>query len=302
LTAFVLLVACDKAKGDTAAPEDTVAAPPPKPPAEVLASCVERLDGVAANRDIADDHPEVLALRKECTMLYARCGQLDSAIAFARGDDRASVLDHVERCTQAYCGELNPKPALCGGATAMLTGGDVAAIERASLEFHQAMLAKDVGADAASLEPSAKKLASAWARYGSAAMGTLGDAASLGFRVKVTPDGFELAVESPIKWASAAGDPADTKLKVPLLAEKKKAKGGVDASRWNYAVLAQEAKALKAAYPEESAVSLMVDTAVPNDVQTRTMNALRGDGCKLEPDATPAKVPPECLFWRQILR
>jgi hypothetical protein len=300
-TILLILVACEKSQGETAAPEDTVATAPPKPAAEVASSCADRVEALASNRELPDDHPELVAARKECTMLYARCGTVDSAIAFARGDDRSLVLGQVEKCREAYCGEMNPKPTLCGGASSILTGTDAAAIERASLEFHQAMLAKDVGGDAAALEPAAKKLAAAWTRYGSTSMGgTLGDAASLGFRVKVTADGFELATETPHKWA--AGGEAETSVKLPVVADKKKAKAAADPARWNYAALGKEAKALKVAFPEESTVTLVVDTTVPTEVQTRTMNALRGDGCKLEPDASPAKVPAECLFWRQILR
>jgi hypothetical protein len=174
-----------------------------------------------------------------------------------------------------------------------LTGTDQDAAATASAEFHEAMVTADLG-PGDQWGPLVERLAELWEGYGEVDMGGFEAAESLGLKVFVTPQGFELRTESMQEWI-AGGKRANG---VALPAKKGK-KGAVE---YDYAALGNEARKLKANHPEESSVTVVIDDAVPKEVGLQAMDALRGEGCEVAPDASPAEVPDDCLFWRQILQ
>jgi hypothetical protein len=312
LPAVLLLVAfagCDKSEPATQEPEpETKEVVAPKPTPALVEGCIDRLAKWSEIRDkpAPEDDAQLQGIKAECGVLYAKCGSVDTAAVFVAGGNRTRSLELVDQCLTAYCGGFgDPKPSLCASGKATLMGKDKEAARKGALEFHAAMLVMDVQADAAALQVATERLADPWTGYGEVDLSAVGDSVSVAFEVHVNAKGFELRTGEPVAWKTKP-EPKAAKLELPLLDPKKAKKGAaadaVDPNRWDYDTLAKEAAALKAAFPEESSVTLVVDEKVPTEVQTRTMNALRGKGCKLDANARPTTVPPECVYWRQILR
>ena len=288
-----LVLGCDK-KEDTTNPDDSL---PKGPTADGVVSCIDRIDEwiQIPNKPPEERDGTWLKIKKECSVLYNKCGGVQTTVAFVRKGNRGLVLDLAGKCIESYCGDFPaPKPRVCDGGTAYLTGTDQDAAATASAEFHKAMVAADLGAGD-EWAPLVARLGELWEGYGEVDLGdTFSGAEALGFKVFVTPEGFDLRTNTMQEWIKS-GKRANG-VQIPATKGKK---GEVE---YDYAALSNEARKLKANNNEESSVTIVVDDAVPEEVQSRTMEALRGEGCELEPDASPSTVPDGCRFWRQILQ
>lgn len=68
---------------------------------------------------------------------------------------------------------------------------------------------------------------------------------------------------------------------------------------YDWAALASAARDLKRLFPAESTVKVTAEGDVPMDVLVRTLDVLRGDGCKL---AASGEAPADaCLFWTPVI-
>lgn len=101
---------------------------------------------------------------------------------------------------------------------------------------------------------------------------------ALEFRVMIGSDGFE------------AGPERGQSSRIPLA-------GGTH----DFAALAAYARDLKAAYPDESTVTISAEGDISMDLLVRTLDVLRGDTCKLAGYARGERPDPDCLFWSPVI-
>lgn len=101
---------------------------------------------------------------------------------------------------------------------------------------------------------------------------------ALEFKVQIARDGF------------SAGPERGQSTQIPL------ASGEHD-----FAALARYARDLKAAYPDEAAVTVTAEGDVSMDLLVRTLDVLRGDQCKLAGYARGEAPGPDCLFWSPLI-
>ena len=102
----------------------------------------------------------------------------------------------------------------------------------------------------------------------------------LDFRVIIGSDGFH---------ARSGGADLDAG-KIPLRGD------GHD-----YAALTAAARDLKRLFPTEITVKITAEGDVPMDVLVRTIDALRGDHCKLGAWTRGEQPGDECLFWSPVI-
>jgi biopolymer transport protein ExbD len=70
----------------------------------------------------------------------------------------------------------------------------------------------------------------------------------------------------------------------------------------DYAALASQARALKDAFPTAHHVTVSAEANIPMDALIKTLDTLRGDGCRLEGVyAGERAAPRECMFWQPII-
>ena len=100
----------------------------------------------------------------------------------------------------------------------------------------------------------------------------------LEFKVIIGSDGFE-TVASGSKGA-----------RIPL------AGAGHD-----FAALTKVARDLKAGFPEEGTVTISAEGDIPMHVLVRTIDALRGESCRLAGYAQGEKPDAGCLFWSPVI-
>lgn len=100
----------------------------------------------------------------------------------------------------------------------------------------------------------------------------------LEFKVIIGSDGFE-TVASGSKGA-----------RIPL------AGAGHD-----FAALTKVARDLKAGFPEEGTVTISAEGDIPMHVLVRTIDALRGESCRLAGYAQGEKPDASCLFWSPVI-
>lgn len=100
----------------------------------------------------------------------------------------------------------------------------------------------------------------------------------LEFKVMIARDGFQ---------TSTSGT---TAARIPL-----------DGSEYDYAALTAAARQLKHGFPSENGVTITAEGDVPMDVLVRTLDALRGDGCKLSGYLKGEQPDAACLFWSPVI-
>lgn len=70
---------------------------------------------------------------------------------------------------------------------------------------------------------------------------------------------------------------------------------------YDWAALAATARHLKQRFPAESTVKITAEGDVPMDVLVRTLDVLRGDGCKLGAWSRGEAPEDACLFWTPVI-
>lgn len=100
------------------------------------------------------------------------------------------------------------------------------------------------------------------------------------FKVAIGRDGFET------RSGGAAVGPAT----IPRLGDD-----------YDWAALAAAARDLKRMFPAETSVTVTAEGDVPMDVLVRTLDVLRGDGCKLGAWARGEAPDDACLFWAPVI-
>lgn len=101
---------------------------------------------------------------------------------------------------------------------------------------------------------------------------------ALGFKVIIGSDGFETVASG-----SKGG-------RIPL------AGAGHD-----FAALAKVARDLKASFPDEATVTITAEGDIPMHVLVGTIDALRGESCKLAGYVQGERPDPDCLFWSPVI-
>ena len=125
------------------------------------------------------------------------------------------------------------------------------------------------------------------------------DEKPLKLKVFIMEDGFRVSAAGQQEGADA-GKSADSQR--PTIPLKKPSAGPEDYERYDYAALEAKAREYKAQKTSETVVTISAENSIPMQVLIGTMDAMRGEGCKLvEAMAGTADVPKECLFWQPIV-
>lgn len=69
----------------------------------------------------------------------------------------------------------------------------------------------------------------------------------------------------------------------------------------DYAALAEASRTLKAAHPDEVTVTVTAESDVPMATLVRTLDTLRGDGCKLAGMNVGEQPSAQCLFFSPVI-
>lgn len=69
----------------------------------------------------------------------------------------------------------------------------------------------------------------------------------------------------------------------------------------DFEALAVATRSLKSAYPQEVSVTVSAENNVPMDKLVRTLDTLRGDGCKLARVRMGEEPSSECLFFSPVI-
>jgi len=123
--------------------------------------------------------------------------------------------------------------------------------------------------------------------YTTAVTGDPGEDDELLFQVMVAEDGFYTTIagarlgEGTPDIALRAGAPTD--------------------DLYDYGALEARARDLKRQHPQASRVGLTAEGSVSLQTLVRTMDALRGRGCKLEMVHKGESPPDSCLFWDVVV-
>ena len=121
----------------------------------------------------------------------------------------------------------------------------------------------------------------------------------LDLKVMVKSDGYFISSSSQQEGADAG---ASQDSNMPTIPVAKTCTGPEDYECFDYKKLQAKAAEYKAAYPKEVVVKINAEPDISMQVLINTMDALRGDGCKLLESVQAGKeVPPECLFWNVII-
>ncbi|MCA9690100.1 MAG: biopolymer transporter ExbD [Nannocystaceae bacterium] len=117
----------------------------------------------------------------------------------------------------------------------------------------------------------------------------------LNFQVTILSDGFK---------TTAAGNPMGegSGPSIPLRVGDPDRFAGELADSHDYAALSAAARELKLSHPGESRVTITAEGDVPMQTLVRTIDALRGETCKLGKAQTAGeRVPDDCMFWQPIV-
>ena len=121
---------------------------------------------------------------------------------------------------------------------------------------------------------------------------------------------------SPPKMCATCGEPDPNKPKTEPLAYKVmiRSDGFVATSQsggkseiplrsgeLDYAALADATRSLKSAHPDEVTVMVTAENDVPMDKLVRTLDTLRGDGCKLGGVRNGEQPGPQCMFYSPVI-
>jgi biopolymer transport protein ExbD len=121
----------------------------------------------------------------------------------------------------------------------------------------------------------------------------------LNLKVFIMEDGYRVSASGQQAGADA-GKSADSNS--PTIALAKPGTPLDDHDRYDYAGLEAKAKEYKALFPHETVVTVSAENSIPMQSLLRTMDALRGNDCKLMGAMTAnEEVPAECLFWQAIV-
>ncbi len=121
----------------------------------------------------------------------------------------------------------------------------------------------------------------------------------LELKVFIMEEGYRVSAGKQQEGAEAGQEQNSEAPTIPL------AKPGApmdDYERYNYTELEAKAREYKNKYPNEVVVTISAENTVPLGVLTRTMDALRGDDCRLLKAITAnEEIPPECMFWQPVI-
>lgn len=121
----------------------------------------------------------------------------------------------------------------------------------------------------------------------------------LNLKVFIMEDGYRVSASGQQAGAEAGKEADSSAPTIPL------AKPGTpldDFERFDYSRLEAESKKYKDLFPHETVVTISAENSIPMQVLIRTMDAMRGQDCKLIGAMRDGEeVPPECLFWQAIV-
>ncbi len=125
------------------------------------------------------------------------------------------------------------------------------------------------------------------------------DEQPLEFKVMVRGDGYSIVTNKQLEGAGAGVAQDSSAPTIPLAYSWA---GGQDYQCYDYNELAQKAAQIKSAYPKESVVKINAEADVPMQVLVNTIDALRGEGCKLAESIQSGKeVSADCHFWNVVI-
>lgn len=78
-------------------------------------------------------------------------------------------------------------------------------------------------------------------------------------------------------------------------------RGGLGAEHLDYTALAAQMRDLKAAYPTSNKVTVAAERDIEMDTLVRTLDTLRGEGCKMRPIQAGEAPGEACMFWNTII-
>jgi hypothetical protein len=111
-------------------------------------------------------------------------------------------------------------------------------------------------------------------------------------------DGFRVSAQSQQQGAEAGRSADSNRPTIPV----KNSDGGLDDySRYDYAALEAQAIKYKQLFPHETVATVSAENNIPMQVIVSTMDALRGNQCRLLTALQGEEVPPECLFWQPVI-
>jgi biopolymer transport protein ExbD len=121
----------------------------------------------------------------------------------------------------------------------------------------------------------------------------------LNLKVFIMEDGYRVSASGQQAGAEAGKSADSGAPTIPL------AKPGTtldDFDRFDYPALEAEAKKYKDLFPHETVVTISAENSIPMQVLIKTMDAMRGQDCKLIGAMRDGEeVPPECMFWQAIV-
>ena len=121
----------------------------------------------------------------------------------------------------------------------------------------------------------------------------------LNLKVFIMEDGYRVSASGQQAGAEA-GKSADSNS--PTIALAKPGTSLEDFDRYDYVLLTAEARKYKDLFPHENVVTISAENSIPMQVLINTMDAMRGNECKLIGAMTMnEEVPPECMFWQAIV-
>lgn len=121
----------------------------------------------------------------------------------------------------------------------------------------------------------------------------------LNLKVFIMEDGYRVSASGQQAGAEA-GKSADSNS--PTIALAKPGTSLEDFDRYDYTLLQAEARKYKDLFPHENVVTISAENSIPMQVLINTMDAMRGNDCKLIGAMTlNEEVPPECMFWQAIV-
>jgi len=121
----------------------------------------------------------------------------------------------------------------------------------------------------------------------------------LELKVHIMEEGFRVSAAKQQEGAEAG---QEQKSDAPTIALAKPGAPMDDYERFNYTELEAKAREYKNKAPNEVVVTITAENTIPLGVLTRTMDALRGEDCRLMKAITAnEEIPPECMFWQPVI-
>jgi biopolymer transport protein ExbD len=123
------------------------------------------------------------------------------------------------------------------------------------------------------------------------------DEKPLKFKVNILEDGFRVSTAAQQEGAEA-GKSQDSS--APSIALAKPGSPLSEYDRYDYKALEDKARELKAKAKHETVVTISAENSIPMQVLIHTMDAVRGNDCKIL-DIKEDEVPDECFFYHPII-